>query len=101
MYVMTLNKKAIIYTLSPIKGGGGYTKANSKSVWVAVQDVGAGLKFSALSAGVDLTAKAVMYRKEYESNNYTHLTINNVDYRIIAATYADNDLYITLQLSRG
>lgn len=97
---MTLNKKAIIYTLSPAPVGISDTVTNKKEIWCRVEDVGVNAKYAALAAGVDIIKKIIVRKADYKID-HTNVTVDGNDYVIDSATYAGNDLFIALQLKRG
>ena len=74
---------------------------NSREVWGCVSLPSFTAKTNAESVGIKADLAAHLYRSDYLSGNYTHITINDVRYKIESATTSINDLFVKLTVSRA
>ena len=72
---------------------------NSRTVWGCVSLPSMTTKTKAESIGMKADLSVHLYRSEY-SRNYTHISINEIRYKIESVTTSINELFVKLTVSR-
>lgn len=73
---------------------------NSRTVWGCVSLPSMTTKTKAESIGIKADLSVHLYRSEYSSGNYTHISINEIRYKIESVTTSINELFVKLTVSR-
>ena len=73
---------------------------NSRTVWGCVSLPSMTTKTNAESIGIKADLSVHLYRSEYSSGNYTHISINEIRYKIESVTTSINSLFVKLTVSR-
>lgn len=98
---MKFNKRITLLKMVPGNGRADPVTASEVTVWADVSDVGVTTKYTALQAGAEISLTAVMWRREFEKDDYTHADYRGKRYKISQTGSAGNDLHIKLTLERG
>ena len=98
---MKFNKRIKLLKIIPANGRDDPVIASEVTVWADVSDVGVTTKYTALQAGAEISLTAVMWRSEFEKDDYTHADHRGKRYKISQSGSAGNDLHIKLTLERG
>ena len=98
---MNFNKLITLYSIKEGKGHNQNSEiTDEKVVWACVQLPSTTLKIIAIDARVKVDMIIHMWRREY-SENYTHVKIDNLMYRINITGSSINELMIKLTISRS
>lgn len=98
---MTLNKRVKLIRLEPQNGSGEFIAAAEKAAFANISDIGVTTKFTALAADKNAELSAIVLRREYEKQRFTHILYKDETYRIESTGSAGNDMYIKLILAKG
>ena len=99
---MTLNKKILLQKREDNNGyGGGYICTAEKTVCASVQLPGLTLQNNSEFAGRKTDLTVHLWRREFDTAEYTHAVIGGTVYRIDRDGASANDLYVKLSLERG
>lgn len=101
MRKIAFNKRITLLALKPSTGRGEPIKTARATVWADVSDVGVTTKMTALSSGAEVQFSVIMWRREFEKSEFTHLEFNKIRYKIIETGSAANPLHIRLLVNRG
>lgn len=71
-----------------------------KDVWACVNLPSFYTKSRAESMGIKVDLTIHLYRKDFLSDNYTHISFNDERYGIESVTTSINDLFVKLSVSR-
>ena len=102
MTAMTLNKKILLQRREDNNGyGGGYTVISEKNVYASVQIPSISFQTKTESAGRKADLTAHLWRRDFDTDSYTHAVIGSVTYRINSVGASVNDLYVKLVMERN
>lgn len=73
---------------------------DSRKVWSCVSLPSLTAKTNAESVGIKADLSVHLHRSDYSSGNYTHISFNNVRYKIESVTTSINDLFVKLTVSK-
>lgn len=89
-------RKVILKSIVPVKGN--QVKAvNEKEVFAKIKDLGINSKYSALTAGKEISFSAYIWKNEY--NGQSHLEFDGITYKVESVA-SGNETKIKLLLSR-
>lgn len=99
---MTLNKKILLQKREDNNGyGGGYICTAEKTVCASVQLPGLTLQNNSEFAGRRTDMTAHLWRRDFDTDSYTHAVIGGTVYRINSVGASVNDLFIKIGMERN
>lgn len=99
--VMTLNKPVILQKREDAYGSSIETNiVSSKNAYASVQMPSLRFQAENEAAGRKTDLSVHLWRSVFETDNYTHVVINNTVYRINGIGTSINDLYVKISLER-
>ena len=101
MTVMTLDKKITLQKRRDSSGyGSGDVVVSTKNVYAKVTLPSLSFQAKAEAAGRRADMTAHLWRKDFDTDNYTHAVIGGTVYRIDSVGSSVNDLYVKIALER-
>lgn len=98
---MTFDKKILLLKLERQNGKGGFAEKARRYIRANVKDVGVTTQYAAAAANREASLQVICFRKEFKSDNFTHVEYDGHRYRIESTGPADTILHIKLILAKG
>lgn len=95
------NEKVTLRKRTQEYGRGGQTVNSDKTVWGAVEDVSLSFRTKAEGSGFSPSMFVHLWRKEFETDSFTHCIVDGTEYRISMIGTSFNTMYVKLMLERG
>ena len=95
------NKHVTLQKRTQEYGRAGQTITYEKRVWGAVEDVSLSFRTTAERSGLSPSLFVHLWRREFETDNFTHCVVDGKEYRISMTGRSYNELYVKLMLTRG
>lgn len=95
------NKKVTLRKRTQEYGRGSQTVNSDKTVWGAVEDVSLSFRTKAEGSGFSPSLFVHLWRKEFETDSFTHCIVDGTEYRISMIGTSFNTMYVKLMLERG
>ena len=95
------NKKVTLRKRTQEYGRGSQTVNSDKTVWGAVEDVSLSFRTKAEGSGFSPSMFVHLWRKEFETDSFTHCIVDGTEYRISMIGTSFNTMYVKLMLERG
>ncbi len=95
------NKHVTLQKRTQEYGRAGQTITYEKRVWGAVEDVSLSFRTTAEQSGLSPSLFVHLWRREFETDNFTHCVVDGKEYRISMTGRSYNELYVKLMLTRG
>ena len=102
MQTMTLNKRATLQKREQAYGSASdFTVISEKTVFCSVGTPSLSFRNNAQMAGFQTDKIIHLWRRDFEGDSFTHVIVDNVEYRIENIGSSINDLFVKLSLARG
>ena len=102
MQTMTLNKLVTLQRREQAYGDSSeYTIVSEKTVFGSAGTPSLSFRNNAQTAGFQMDKIIHLWRRDFESDTFTHVIVDNVEYRIENIGSSINDLFVKLSLARG
>lgn len=102
MQTMTLNKLVTLQKREQAYGSSAeYTVVGEKTAFSSAGTPSLSFRNSSLAAGFQTDKIIHLWRRDFESDTFTHVIIDNAEYRIENIGSSINDLFVKLSLARG
>lgn len=95
------NKHVTLQKRTQEYGRAGQTITYKKRVWGAVEDVSLSFRTKAEGSGFSPSLFVHLWRKEFETDSFTHCIVDGTEYRISMIGTSFNTMYVKLMLERG
>lgn len=95
------NKHVTLQKRTQEYGRAGQIITYEKRVWGAVEDVSLTFRTAAEQSGLSPSLFVHLWRREFETDNFTHCVVDGKEYRISMTGRSYNELYVKLMLTRG
>ena len=102
MQTLTLNKLVTLQRREQAYGDSSeYTIVSEKTVFGSAGTPSLSFRNNAQIAGFQMDKIIHLWRRDFESDTFTHVIVDNVEYRIENIGSSINDLFVKLSLARG
>ena len=102
MQTMTLNKRAILQKRKQAYGNSSdFNVISEKTVFCSSSMPSLSFRNKSQMAGFQTDKIIHLWRRDFESDSFTHVIVDNVEYRIENIGSSINDLFVKLSLARG
>lgn len=102
MQTMTLNKLVTLQKREQAYGDSSeYTIVSEKTVFGSAGTPSLSFRNNAQIAGFQMDKIIHLWRRDFESDTFTHVIVDNVEYRIENIGSSINNLFVKLSLARG
>lgn len=102
MQTMTLNKLVTLQRREQAYGDSSeYTVISEKTVFCSERTPSLSFRNNAQTAGFQTDKIIHLWRRDFEADTFTHVIVDNVEYRIENIGSSINDLFVKLSLARG